>query len=1025
VNSTFSENASSGGIGGGIYNTTTLTVSNSTFSGNSASYGGGIFNAFATLTLGSTLLAGQTLGGDCYLDGGTAISHGYNLSDDSSCTFLTATGDQRDVTNAASYLGSPMNNGGPTQTFALLTGSTAIDAIPLSACTDVSGNLVTTDQRGISRPQGSRCDIGAYELTRVPTSNVCPNGQTTPTPCNYTITLQYNIPPGTTFGANPVKVVTQGAPNLDFTLASTTCAGSTNKCIVQVTFAPLEPGLRLGAVEVSDISGNPVAGNVIYGVGQSPAVAFIPGIQSTPVSGLDYPTGVAVDELGNFFVSDSSNAVWKIPPGCSNSSCEITVSSGLNGPYELALDGFDDVFIANDGNNQVVEVPSGCTSSACQLLVGSDVLHPLGEAVDGLGDVIIADTQNSRVVEIPAGCASESCQTPIGSGFVRPYSVAVDAGGDVFVADYSTNLVVEIPAGCTNASCQVTIGSGLTQPAGVAVDAAGDVFVAEYGASLVVEVPSGCTSSSCQITVGSGLSYPFQISLDGAGDAFIADYYNNRIVEVSRSQPPASLGFGCVQINSTSSPQTVTVQNIGNVALTFASIAASTNFVVDPGTTTCSTPSPLSLGQPCNVGVACSPHASGTLSGTLTLTDNALNGVNATQTIALSCTGIGAPTITSPNSATFTIGVSGSFTVTTTGSPVPGITEAGPLPNGLSFHDNGDGTGTLHGTPLVFDGGDFSIIFTAKNGIGSPATQAFTIILQQTPAISSANNATFTIRTPNSFGVTTTGFPSPSIAKSGALPAGVMFVDNHNGTGTLAGTPSVGGTFPIVLTATNGVTTTAQNFTLNVAGVSISPLNLNFGTTYLGNSITLSVTLTNMTASPIAITSVSITPGSANTAAYEAVSQCSSPLKAGKSCTVAVTFLANAPGLQTATLSVLDSTIASPQEVGLSAYVIDPVVQFNPPNLTFGTLAVHSSKTLPVQLTNSGQTPLDISGISVVGSDEFTEVNNCPAILSSAMSCTISVTFAPSVKGARTATLTVTDNVTAGQSTVALSGTGH
>jgi len=88
---------------------------------------------------------------------------------------------------------------------------------------------------------------------------------------------------------------------------------------------------------------------------------------------------------------------------------------------------------------------------------------------------------------------------------------------------------------------------------------------------------------------------------------------------------------------------------------------------------------------------------------------------------------------------------------------------------------------------------------------------------------------------------------------------------------------------------------------------------------------------------------------------------------------------------------------------------------------------VSSSTTLPVQLTNSGQTPLDISNISIGGADagDFSQTNNCPAILSATMSCTISVTFDPTAKGTRTGTLIVTDNVAAGQSTVALTGTGH
>ena len=55
------------------------------------------------------------------------------------------------------------SNGGPTQTVALLASSSGVNAIPLSSCTDASGNPVTTDQRGVPRPQGNACDIGAFE----------------------------------------------------------------------------------------------------------------------------------------------------------------------------------------------------------------------------------------------------------------------------------------------------------------------------------------------------------------------------------------------------------------------------------------------------------------------------------------------------------------------------------------------------------------------------------------------------------------------------------------------------------------------------------------------------------------------------------------------------------------------------------------------------------------------------------------------------------------------------------------------
>lgn len=168
VNSTLSGNSATSNDGsakgGAVYNIGTLALSFTTLSGNAADEGGAIFNV-AALTLKSTLLAGQTSGGNCDLNGMTnPTSDGYNLADDSTCSFLTQTGDLNNNGNAGLSPSGLQNNGGPTQTIALLPTSSAVNAIPVTACTDASGNPVTTDQRGIIRPQGPACDIGAYEL---------------------------------------------------------------------------------------------------------------------------------------------------------------------------------------------------------------------------------------------------------------------------------------------------------------------------------------------------------------------------------------------------------------------------------------------------------------------------------------------------------------------------------------------------------------------------------------------------------------------------------------------------------------------------------------------------------------------------------------------------------------------------------------------------------------------------------------------------------------------------------------------
>jgi CSLREA domain-containing protein len=159
INSTFSGNLSAGG--GGIANFRgTLTVSNSTFSKNIST-----FNEFASgienfgagkVTLKNTIVANSTKGKNCT---GKITDGGYNIEDDTSCHFSAA---KHSLPSTNPKLASSLaDNGGSTKTIMLLKGSPAINAIPQG--TNGCGTKITTDQRGVSRPQGNRCDIGAFE----------------------------------------------------------------------------------------------------------------------------------------------------------------------------------------------------------------------------------------------------------------------------------------------------------------------------------------------------------------------------------------------------------------------------------------------------------------------------------------------------------------------------------------------------------------------------------------------------------------------------------------------------------------------------------------------------------------------------------------------------------------------------------------------------------------------------------------------------------------------------------------------
>jgi hypothetical protein len=175
TNSTVSGN--SAGIGGGILNFGTLTLTNSTVSGNGDSdetYGG-IFNE-GTLTLtnstvsgnlgraifneGTLTLTNSVVEGDCG-GGGDFVSDGYNVESPGDTCGFDQEGDQIDVTEGELNLGPLQDNGGPTMTHTLLSGSVAIDQIPVVDCVDAEGEPLTTDQRGF--PRDSMCDVGAFE----------------------------------------------------------------------------------------------------------------------------------------------------------------------------------------------------------------------------------------------------------------------------------------------------------------------------------------------------------------------------------------------------------------------------------------------------------------------------------------------------------------------------------------------------------------------------------------------------------------------------------------------------------------------------------------------------------------------------------------------------------------------------------------------------------------------------------------------------------------------------------------------
>jgi hypothetical protein len=177
------------------------------------------------------------------------------------------------------------------------------------------------------------------------------------------------------------------------------------------------------------------------------------------------------------------------------------------------------------------------------------------------------------------------------------------------------------------------------------------------------------------------------------------------------------------------------------------------------------------------------------------------------------------PVFTSSAGTTAAVGTAFSFTVSASGNPAPTLTESGALPSGVTFQAGAAGSATISGTAAAGTGGSYPLTLKASNS-GGATTQAFTLVVDEAAAITSASSATGTVGSALSFKVKTAGYPAAALTESGSLPAGVQFkAKTSKGTATLRGTPGpgTGGSYPITISASNGIGSPAtQDFVLTV-----------------------------------------------------------------------------------------------------------------------------------------------------------------------------------------------------------------
>ena len=262
-------------------------------------------------------------------------------------------------------------------------------------------------------------------------------------------------------------------------------------------------------------------------------------VQVTPVttlvsSGLNYPQGVAVDGSGNIYIADTANnAIKEWIPGTQQI---VQIASGLNAPKGVAVDGYGNVYAADSGNNAIEEFAA--PNRQLTTLV-SGLNNPSGVAVDGLGNVYFSDTGNSAIKEWNA--ITQAVTTLAGTGLNNPTGVAVDGAGNVYFADSGNNTIKEWMA----ATGQVTAlaSAGLNNPTGVAVDGQANVYLADTGNNAVKQWNAG--NQQVSTLVATGLNNPMGMAADAHGNLYAADTNNNAIKQLT----PAWLSLSVTTVN--------------------------------------------------------------------------------------------------------------------------------------------------------------------------------------------------------------------------------------------------------------------------------------------------------------------------------------------------------------------------------------------------------------------------------------------------------------------------------------------
>jgi Abnormal spindle-like microcephaly-assoc'd, ASPM-SPD-2-Hydin/Cep192 domain 4/HYDIN/CFA65/VesB-like, Ig-like domain len=531
------------------------------------------------------------------------------------------------------------------------------------------------------------------------------------------------------------------------------------------------------------------------------------------------------------------------------------------------------------------------------------------------------------------------------------------------------------------------------------------------------------------------------VSVAGVGTP--ASGSGNTVGQLTAS--PASLSFGSSQVGSSQSKPLV-VTNSGNASVTISQAEATGAGYTLAGP---NPPVTLSAGQAASFTVTFAPQSTTAGAGNVAIVSNASN---STLNVALSATvGSAGVLTTTPNSLGFgtvlvgnsqqlsaTITNSGGSSVTVNQATVTGTGfSASAMSAPMTLAPNQSSNITITCSPKSAGplSGSLAISSTASNAslavpltgtavmpgalTVSPSSFSFGSVqtgsTQSVPAtLTNTGGSSVTItQVTAGTGYSISGLSLPLTLQAGKSQAfSVVFAPNSAG--------AAGSSLTITSNASNPTLTAALTGTGVMAGaLTVSPSSFSFGSVQTGSTQSVPATLTNTGGSSVTVTQVTAGTG-------YSISGLSLPLtlQAGKSQAFSVVFAPNSAGAAGSSLTITSNASNPTLTAALSGTgVTAGALTASAPSLSFGSVQVGKSQSLPETLTNSGGSSITLTQVAAGGGYSVSGLT-LPLTLAAGSSTSFNVVFAPQSAGNSSISLAITSNASPPTLTVPLSGTG-